>query len=222
MTLADKVRFFIFLLSLYNIFIYWWILFITTFQQRWCLYQDTICHVIHNTDPSRPLIISTGVRQGCLLSPLIISLVVDWISLWKMSPVNLGGYLQQAIGRLDFADDIVLLSHTHTHAHTHTRTHTHARTRAHTHTQQQIQEKTQCLDTTVKQTGLRSINIKTKIMRINNWSEYQVMFDDQSIEDVESFTYQGSVINKTGDSYEDVKIRIGKARWSMEESGIAK
>lgn len=91
---------------------------------------------------------------------------------------------------LDFADDIALLSHTHP----------------------QIQEKTQCLDHTAKQTGLH-INInKTKNMRINNRSEARVMLDDQAIEEVDSFTYLGSVVNKTGGSDEDVRIRIGKAR----------
>ena len=35
---------------------------------------------------------------------------------------------------------------------------------------------------------------------------------EQHILDVESFTYIGSIINKTGGTEEDIKSRIGKAR----------
>ena len=90
----------------------------------------------------------------------------------------------------DLADDIALLSHTYQH----------------------IQEKTQSLDLTAKQTGLH-INIKkTKSMRINNRCESQATLENQPIYELESFTYLDSVLSKTGGSDEDVKIRIGKAR----------
>ena len=43
------------------------------------LYEDTSCRVIHNADLSEPFTVNTGVRQGCILSPLVFSLVTDWV-----------------------------------------------------------------------------------------------------------------------------------------------
>ena len=39
-----------------------------------------------------------------------------------------------------------------------------------------------------------------------------IQIAEQNIEDVESFTYLGSILNKTGGTEEDIKSRIGKAR----------
>ena len=50
------------------------------------LYEDTACHVIHNTSVSDPFTVNTGVRQGYLLSPLIFSLVIDWVMRKAMNP----------------------------------------------------------------------------------------------------------------------------------------
>ncbi|KAL9954336.1 hypothetical protein ACROYT_G041858 [Oculina patagonica] len=43
------------------------------------LYQSSSCHVIHNGKLTESFEMSTGVRQGCLLSPMIFIMVVDWI-----------------------------------------------------------------------------------------------------------------------------------------------
>ena len=50
------------------------------------LYEDTACHVIHNTSVSEPFKVNTEVRQGCLLSPLIFTLVIDWVIRTAMNP----------------------------------------------------------------------------------------------------------------------------------------
>ena len=43
------------------------------------LYEAASCQVIHNGKLSEPFEMNTGVRQGCLLSPMIFIMVVDWI-----------------------------------------------------------------------------------------------------------------------------------------------
>ena len=43
------------------------------------LYNSMTCQVIDNTNLSSPFIVTTGVRQGCLLSSMIFSLVVDLV-----------------------------------------------------------------------------------------------------------------------------------------------
>ena len=43
------------------------------------LFESSSGQVIHNGKLSESFEMSTGVRQGCLLSPMIFIMVVDWI-----------------------------------------------------------------------------------------------------------------------------------------------
>ena len=58
------------------------------------------CRIIHEGHLTEAFHITTGVRHGCLLSPLLFLLAVDWI-------------MRRAKDDLDFADDIALLSQNH-------------------------------------------------------------------------------------------------------------
>ena len=91
---------------------------------------------------------------------------------------------------MDFADDLALLSHSH----------------------QQIQDKTTELETTSSQVGLKIHEGKTKILKINTKSEDPVTLRGSELEEVEAFTYLGSIIDKQGGTDADVRARIGKAR----------
>ena len=53
---------------------------------------------------------------------------------------------------------------------------------------------------------------KTQIMKMNTPSTDQVTLNGNGIEEVESFTYLGSIIDRQGGTDADVKTRIGKAR----------
>ena len=59
--------------------------------------------------------IRTGMRQGCLLSPFLFLLAIDWIM--KVSTSQKQNGIQWTpwtqLNDLDFADDIALLSHNH-------------------------------------------------------------------------------------------------------------
>ena len=64
--------------TLWRIMMHYWIpLKIVSITRS--LYNGMTCQVIHNNDLSSPFTVTTGVRQGCLLSPMFFLLVVDWV-----------------------------------------------------------------------------------------------------------------------------------------------
>ncbi|VDO65503.1 unnamed protein product [Schistosoma margrebowiei] len=52
---------------------------------------------------------------------------------------------------------------------------------------------------------------KTKVLKYNKENSNPVTLDGETLKDVESFTYLGSIIDEQGGSDADVKARIGKA-----------
>ena len=136
----------------------------------------------------------TGVRQGCLLSPFLFLLAIDW--LMKQTTMGHRDGIQWSLLRqledLDFADDLALLSHSNA----------------------QMQNKTTRLNNLASNLGLHIHKNKTKILRINAENE-PITLADSPIEEVEGFTYLGSVLNKNGGTDGDIKGRIQKARTSF-------
>ena len=108
------------------------------------LYVGTNCQVSHDGQLSEPFQINTGVRQGCLLSPFLFTLAVDWIlkesTKGKKCGVQWTPWLQ--LEDLDFADDLALMSHT----------------------KHQMQSKTDTLDEISKSIGLNIHAGKSKIL----------------------------------------------------------
>ncbi|VDP00251.1 unnamed protein product [Schistosoma margrebowiei] len=90
---------------------------------------------------------------------------------------------------LDLADDLALLSQT----------------------QQQMQEKTTSVAAASAAVGLNVHKGKSKIIRYNTACTSRVTLDGETLEDIKTFTYLGS-IDEHGGSDADVKARIGKAR----------
>ena len=96
--------------------------------------------------------------------------------------------MKSQLDNLDFADDLALLSHNH----------------------QQMQEKTTDLHHTSVQVGLTLNKQKTKILRINTGTDEPVTIEGEELEEVASFIYLGSVMDKSGGTDADVKTRIGR------------
>ena len=75
-------------------------------------YEASSCQVIRNGNLSEPFEMNVGVRQGCLLLPMIFIMAMDWI----MREVESHGKtcikwtLTSQLHDLDYADDICLLS----------------------------------------------------------------------------------------------------------------
>ena len=134
----------------------------------------------------------TGVCQGCLLSPFLFLLVIDWI-IRQRTEKHRDGIQWTLVPRLekrDFADDVALLSHNHHGIEIQTNTDGKISTKA----------------------GVRISKSKTKGMRINNRNADRLELDGEDIEEKEDFVYLGSNINMDGGSDLNIQVRIGKVR----------
>ncbi|RNL64605.1 hypothetical protein D7I40_24535, partial [Citrobacter sp. MH181794] len=138
--------------------------------------------------------IARGVRQGCVISPVLFIIVLDQI-IQRTNATARNGIqwtLQEKLHDLDYADDICLMSHTFS----------------------GIQEKLNELATNAESVGLK-INIKkTKLVRIGSSCETPLMLHGVQVEDVEKLCYLGSLLCKDGGTEADIKSRIDKARQS--------
>lgn len=155
------------------------------------LYSDAKCSVLHNGAVSEEFDVKNGVRQGCVLSPLLFITVLDE-TLREAATTSNGIWWNptRKLGDLDFADDIALL----------------------TNTQADLQKMTDNLSAAAQRRGLR-INIsKTKALRINTTNTKPIQIGTHNIEDVAEFCYLGSVMAKGGGTKQDIASRIAKAR----------
>ncbi|VDP62054.1 unnamed protein product [Schistosoma mattheei] len=155
-------------------------------------YDGLHCKIVHGGQLTKSFEVKTGVRQGCLLSPFIFLLMIDWIMKTSTSE---GKHRIQWTSRmqlddLDFADDLSLLSHT----------------------QQQMQEKTTSVAAAPIAVGLNIHKRKSKIFQHKIICINQITHDGEDLEDVKAFTYLGSIIGEHYGSDADVKEWIGKSR----------
>ena len=138
-------------------------------------YEVTSCRILPDSGLTEKFSIKTGVRQGCLLSPFLFLLAIDWAMKETISDSRNGiqWTLVDQLEDLDFADDLALLSHTHS----------------------QMQAKTSKLEAISSKVGIQINTKKTKIMRVNIKSTEHISIANRNKDDVKSFTFLGSVIN---------------------------
>ena len=76
------------------------------------LYENFTVQIVHETSFTDPFHVKTGVKQGCLLSPTLFLLVIDWITRQTFNkPRGIQWTMTRRLEDLDFADDLALLSH---------------------------------------------------------------------------------------------------------------
>jgi hypothetical protein len=136
--------------------------------------------------------IITGVRQGCVLSPMIFLLVMDWIMKRATDTVTNG--LEWVNGErlpdLDFADDIALLGSTLA----------------------GMMDLTGKVETEAATVGLRINADKTKVMMTGVQGQTQaIQAGGKPVEEVNEFCYLGSVIARDGSCDKDIRTQLGKA-----------
>ncbi|XP_078663299.1 uncharacterized protein LOC144906655 [Branchiostoma floridae x Branchiostoma belcheri] len=156
-------------------------------------YANFQAQVLHEGDLTAPFNMTTGVRQGCLLSPLLFITALDWImgETTREGRTGIQWTLLNMLDDLDFADDLVLLSHSI----------------------HQMRVKTKKLEQNSSTVGLGVNAKKTKEMRVKTTGNAKpVCCRGEELETVREFTYLGSVITNDGGSSKDVDARIGKAR----------
>ena len=147
---------------------------------------------MHDLKLSDEFEVTTGVRQGCLLSPLLFLVVLDWVTrtAYASSGKGIQWTLMRKLEDLDFTDDLVLLSHR----------------------LQDMQGKVDALGETAQRVGLKINKGKTKVMRVCTTQEAPITIEGSPVENVEEFTYLGSKVSQSGGADEDIAARIKKAR----------
>lgn len=155
------------------------------------MYSNSTCKVLHRGRTSNSIPVRSGVRQGCVLSPLLFLLTIDTIMrATNSSQRGIQWNITTRLEDLDYADDLCLL----------------------THTFNNMQQKISDLSNYASKAGLR-INIqKTKDMRINTNNHQNLMIDNTPIENTNRFCYLGSIVTKDGGANEDIGARIQKAK----------
>jgi hypothetical protein len=156
------------------------------------MYDGYECQVLHDGQLSEPFQVTTGVRQGCLLSPVLFLVAMDLImsKVTSNRPRGIQWNLFDWLEDLDFADDICLMSHKLT----------------------DMQEKIDALAREAAKLNLKINCNKTQEMRINTNRQDPILLNGETIQQVNSFCYLGSIMTTSGGADEDVESRVKKAK----------
>ena len=148
--------------------------------------------MIHDASLTEPFKVRTGVRQGCLLSPILFLVVLDWVTrgAYRTGRTGLQWTFMRKLEDLDFADDLCLLSHKLQH----------------------MREKMAALRSASARVGLKINTRKTREMRIQVRDGNPLHIGNKDIQRVDNFTYLGSMVSVTGGTEEDIIARIRKAQ----------
>lgn len=147
-------------------------------------------HGSHHTDD---ITIAKGVRQGCVLSPLLFNIYTEKIFQLALEDNPMGIKINGIpINNLRYADDTAILADNI----------------------EDLQAIINAINAKGKEFGL-NINInKTKLMIVSRQphDNADLYIDNNQIERVNKFKYLGTTLNDRWDNDEEVKIRIATAR----------
>lgn len=161
-------------------------------------YDGFKCRVLYNGRLSAEFNTISGVRQGCLMSPILFLIVLDDVLAQAIDGKNRGitWNLQSQLEDLAYADDICLISSRHV----------------------DMQDKIDDLITESSSVGLKINSAKTKALKINATNSHaNFKAGEDTIDNVNSFTYLGSVISSDGGAANDISSRISKAQGAFSQ-----
>ena len=174
------------------------------------LHTGTHCQVRTAGGTSEEFEVNTGVRQGCVLSPLLFNCVMDKIL--KEATENLGGGLHiqytteggvflsyrdktpaaACIQDVLYADDLAMVAET----------------------REEMQHMVNVLDRTCTRWGMSISGGKTKLLAVREQQPGEqppITLKGQALEEVESFPYLGSEVQNDGKMEKEVTVRLQKA-----------
>ena len=104
--------------------------------------------------------VKSGVRQGCVMSAVLLNIAIDWVMKKTMEGSTRGirWTLFSSLEDIDFADDVALLSHT----------------------RHDLQEKTSKLNDISQKLGIKITQKKSKVIRINQRSQVAIYIGHES------------------------------------------
>ena len=174
------------------------------------LHKNNFASVVYNAESTKPFQTRTGVRQGCVLAPILFNTFVTALSMIVDSKLQArglelryrfdGGLFNlkrlraktrtKFLGDLQYADDCGLVSDT----------------------AENLQETLNTYAWAYRSLGL-NINIaKTKIMTTPNIAEQPVIhIANENLEYVENFNYLGSIVNTKANIDDEIKNRANSA-----------
>jgi len=167
------------------------------------LYWRQYAAVRWDGEVSRDVDVERGVRQGCVISPLLFNLYSEFMFRDAMEGVEGISFGGVNITDLRYADDAVLVADK----------------------RKKLQRMIDRLNETCREYGMK-VNIKkTKVMIINkedrdDGTSRTVMLEGVPLEQVNRFKYLGSWITQDARSEEDIRARVGMAKaafWQNKE-----
>ena len=155
------------------------------------LYSKSKSAVRVNGDITEWFNTTVGVRQGCVISPMLFNLLLELVMLYATHDVDIGATIQgHLITNLRFADDIVLLADDPT----------------------SLQALVNKVFQSSSDLGLKINILKTEVQTISrNEIQLDININGQQLKHVTKFVYLGGTIESKGTCQADVKQRIGKA-----------
>ncbi|KAI5746880.1 hypothetical protein M8J77_008501 [Diaphorina citri] len=160
------------------------------------LYFNQRAVVRVEAETSDELEIKRGVRQGCVLSPLLFNIYSEKI-MAKALEHETGGIKINgiAINNLRYADDTVLLA-------------------------ENTEDLQRMLNNVIQASQERGLTLNTKktkymVITKTNVPDVPLYAGGDRLEKVNSYNYLGTYVNSSADHYAEIKIRIEKARTSF-------